>query len=170
MRRGAASNGYRVSMERMPGGQPADGGRSLRPTPQLLVGLIVIAVGVLFTLDNLGIVRWDRYVVRYWPAGLIAIGVLKLWQASDGMGRGCGGLLFLLAGTWLLLEQTALVRISFVDVWPLVLVFFGVYLVWHGVAAPGPRHPTDANATVHAMPSSAASHAAATRARSRGAA
>lgn len=135
----------------MHGGQLADGGRSLRPAPQLLVGLIVITVGVLFTLDNLGIVRWDRYVVRYWPAGLIAIGVLKLWQASDGMGGAFGGLLFLLAGTWLLLEQTALVRISFVDLWPLVLVFFGVYLVWHGVAAPGPRHSTDANATVHAM-------------------
>ena len=51
-----------------------------RITPQLLMGLVIIAVGVLFTLDNLGMLEAQEYL-RYWPAGLVAIGGLKLWQA-----------------------------------------------------------------------------------------
>lgn len=124
--------------------------RSMRFTPQLLVGLMVIGIGVLFTLDNLGIARWDHYVLRYWPVGLIAIGVLKLSQARDGRGT-LGGFLFALAGTWLLLEHTALVRISFIDLWPMLLVFLGVYLVWQGVAGPRLRASADTNATISAM-------------------
>lgn len=122
----------------------------MRLTPQLLIGLIVISIGVLFTLDNVGIVRWDRYVLRYWPAGLIAIGLVKLWQSHDGMGGAFGGLLFTIAGGWLLLEQTTLIRISFMDLWPLLLVLFGGYLVWQGVVGPRPRSTSDANATLNA--------------------
>lgn len=122
-----------------------------RFTPQLFVGLMVTAVGVLFMLDNLGIARWDSYVLRYWPAALIAIGLIKLWQSRDGMGGSFGGLVFTFAGTWLLLEHTALVRISFLDLWPLLLVFFGVYLVWQGVSgAPRRTGAADSNATVTA--------------------
>jgi predicted membrane protein len=122
-----------------------------RLTPQLFVGLMVTGVGVLFLLDNLGIARWDFYLLRYWPAVLIAIGLVKVWQSREGTGGSFGGLLFTFAGTWLLLEHTALVRISFVDLWPLLLVFFGLYLVWQGVAA-GPRRggSRDMNATVSA--------------------
>jgi cell wall-active antibiotic response 4TMS protein YvqF len=124
--------------------------RPTRLTPQLLLGLMVIGIGVLFTLDNLGIAHWSQYVFRYWPAGLIAIGILKLWQSHEG-GGAFGGLLFTLAGTWLLLEQTALVRIRFVDLWPLLLVFVGAFLVWQGVSGPRRRASDDSNATVSAM-------------------
>lgn len=123
----------------------------MRLTPQLLVGLMVMGVGVLFMLENLGIARWDYYMLRYWPAGLIAVGVLKLWQSRDGMGGAFGGFLFALAGAWLLLEQTTLVRVRFVDLWPSLLVLFGAYLVWQGVAGPRTRGLSEANATVSAM-------------------
>src|SRR4029453_15113672 len=66
-------------------------------------------------------------------------------------GRPFCGLVFTFAGTWLLLEHTALVRISFLDLWPLLLVFFGVYLVWQGVSgAPRRAGTNDSNATVTA--------------------
>lgn len=125
--------------------------RRVRLTPQLLLGLTVMAVGVLLTLDNLGIGHWESYVRRFWPVALIAVGALKIRQSRDGSGGAFGGFLFALAGTWLLLEHTALVRIRFVDVWPLLVVFFGVYLVWQGVAGPRRRQLVDANATVSAM-------------------
>jgi len=127
-------------------GQP-----SIRLTPQLVVGLMVIALGVLFTLDNFGLARWDQRWLRYWPAGLIAIGLVKLWQARLGTGGAFGGFVFTLAGTWLLLEQTTLIRISFLDLWPLLLVFVGVYLVWQGVSGPRPRPAADMHSTVSAM-------------------
>ena len=54
---------------------------------------MVIVVGVLFTLDNLEIIDAREYL-RYWPAGLVAIGLLKLWHATrDGQGW-FGGLFF----------------------------------------------------------------------------
>ena len=107
--------------------------RGGRLTPQLVMGLLIIALGVLFTLDKLGLADASTYI-RYWPAGLIAIGVVKLWQSRDGMGGAFGGLVFTLAGVWLLLEQTAVIRISFWEMWPLLLVFFGAYLVWQGLS------------------------------------
>jgi hypothetical protein len=146
--------------------------RSSGLTPQFLIGLIVIGLGVVFILENLGIARWDQYIFRYWPVALIAIGLLKLWQSRDGMGGAFGGLLFTAGGTWLLLEQTTLVRVSFKDLWPLILVCFGAYLVWQGVAGPRRRStaqtpassstssmggsneagaPADANATINAV-------------------
>jgi len=125
--------------------------RPVRLTPQLIVGLMVIGLGVMFTLENLGFARWDRYALRYWPVALIAIGAVKVWQSRDGMGGGFGGFLFLLAGTWLLLEQTTLVRISFVELWPALLVLFGGYLVWQGVAGRRPRSPGDASAVLNVM-------------------
>lgn len=132
----------------------------MRLTPQLLVGLMVTAVGVLFTLENLGLARWDHQLLRYWPAGVIAVGLVKLWQSRDGTGGAAGGFLIALAGTWLLLEQTTAVRISFGDLWPLALVFFGAFLVWQGALGSRRRSTpagtpnaaeADANATISAV-------------------
>ena len=118
-------------------------------TPQLLMGLLVIAVGVLFTLENLGVVNAHDYF-RYWPGGLIAIGALKLWQSRGGGGT-LAGLLFILAGTWLLLESLEIVTVSLWDLWPMLLVFFGASMVWRGVHGRQERGSTDSTATLSAV-------------------
>jgi predicted membrane protein len=105
-------------------------------TPQLIFGAVVIIVGLLFLLDELAIMPAAQYA-RYWPVGLIAVGALKLWQSRDGYGGAIAGLIFTSAGLWLLLEELAVIRISFFDLWPLLLVFFGAYLVWQGAT----QHP-----------------------------
>jgi hypothetical protein len=133
----------------MPFQDPPRGSDPVRVTPQFIVGALVIVVGVLFLLDELGIVRAAQYV-RYWPVALIAIGLVKLWQSRDGYGGAFAGLIFSSAGVWLLLEELAVVRISFFDLWPLLLVFFGGYLVWHG-ASQSPRAPAE-RAPVPAAP------------------
>jgi predicted membrane protein len=121
----------------------------IRFTPQLLMGLFIIIVGVMFTLDNLGLAEADRYI-RYWPAGLIAIGLLKLWQSREG--GAFAGLVFTTVGTCLLLESLGIVRVNFWDMWPLLLVLFGASMVWHGLRG-GRRHaiPADANDTLSAL-------------------
>jgi predicted membrane protein len=126
--------------------------RSERPrlTPQLLLGLLIIGAGVLFMVENLGLLEAYDYA-RYWPVGLIAIGLLKLWQSRDGMGGAFGGFIFTLAGVWLLLEQTAVIRISFRDMWPLLLVFFGIYLVWQGVTGRKRIPAGDGNSSINAV-------------------
>jgi predicted membrane protein len=126
-----------------------DNDRALRLTPQLLMGLIIIAVGALFTLDNLGLVD-ARHYLRYWPAALILVGTLKVWQSRGGGGT-FGGLMFIVAGVWLLLETFRIVTISFADLWPLILVFFGASLVWRGLRGGRERASTDGHSTVSAL-------------------
>jgi predicted membrane protein len=111
-------------------------------------GLLVAAIGVLFTLDNLGFVQAEDYL-RFWPAGLVAIGLLKLWQSRQG-GGALAGFLFLAVGGWLLLEQLTIFDIQFADIWPLLLVFVGSYLVWQGLSVRASTRP-DAHSTVSAM-------------------
>ena len=123
--------------------------RSVRFTPQLLMGLLVIGVGVLFTLHNIGMIDAAQYL-RYWPAGLIAIGVLKLWQSRAGAGM-FGALVFIGAGVWLLLESARIVTVRLWDLWPMLLVFLGASLVWHGLRGRRDRPGADSSATVSGL-------------------
>jgi predicted membrane protein len=123
--------------------------RGARFTPQLLLGLIVTAVGTLFTLDNLGLVDARPYL-RYWPVALIVAGVLKVWQSRGGRGM-LGGLLFIGAGAWLLLETFRILTINFLDLWPLLLVLLGISLVWRGLRGGRDRVGTDGHSTVSAL-------------------
>jgi len=131
-------------------GVPPQEPRRAPATSQLMIGFLIITVGVLFTLDNLGLAHARDYL-RYWPAGLMAVGLLKLWDSRDGHGGSFGGLMITLIGLWLLLEATVDIRISFGDMWPLLLVSLGVYLVWRGLT--GHRHVigADDRSTVSAV-------------------
>ena len=113
------------------------GGRP-RLTPQLVFGVCIVVVGVLFTLDNLGIVYAEDYL-RFWPAGLIVIGLVKLWQARSGQGGGFGGAVFVGAGALLLLDAFDMVHVRLGQLWPLLLVFFGASMVWRGLHGTRPR-------------------------------
>lgn len=101
-------------------------------TPQLVMGLLIIIVGVLFTLDNLGIAYAEDYL-RYWPAGVIAIGLVKLWDGRGATSGSFAGFLFVLAGMLLLADSLGVMRVSIGQLWPLVLVFFGASMVWRGM-------------------------------------
>jgi len=121
-----------------------------RFTPQVVFGLIVIVIGVLFTLDNLDIIDASQYV-RYWPAALVALGVTKLWQAGRE-GRGwMGGLILAVIGAWMLFERVAYIRIDLRQVWPLMLLCFGAYLVWRGVSGASRPRPLDGDAHLSAV-------------------
>jgi len=112
------------------------------PTAQAVFGLMVIVVGVLFTLDNLDIVDARDYL-QYWPAGLVVVGLLKLWQAArDGRGW-FGGLFFVVLGTWMLIERIVYFTINARELLPLMLVFLGGYMVWRGFG--GQRRERDAD-------------------------
>lgn len=102
-----------------------------RVTVQALFGLMVIVVGVLFTLDNLEIIDAREYL-RYWPAGLVAIGLLKLYHAARSGQGWLGGLFFLSIGAWWLIEGIVYIRIDARQIMPLFLVFLGGYMVWRG--------------------------------------
>lgn len=128
---------------------PTTSARPARVTPQLLFGLLVIGVGVLFTLDNFDVVDAGRYL-RYWPVGLIAIGALKLWQSRGAEGV-FGALLFIAAGVWLVLQSARVVTIRLWDMWPLLLILFGASLVWRGLRGRRAHGGADSSATLSGL-------------------
>src|SRR5512144_2710632 len=61
------------------GGPMIDKPQSARPiAPQLVMGVLIVVVGLLFTLENVGVIDGHDYL-RYWPVALIAVGLLTLW-------------------------------------------------------------------------------------------
>jgi predicted membrane protein len=106
-------------------------GRSGGPkTAQLIIGLSVVALGVLFTLDNLHVLTAREYL-RFWPLAVIAVGTVNALSAQDTSARVFGGFVAF-AGAWMLLGSLGIVHVRFWDFWPLVLIFFGGTLVWRG--------------------------------------
>jgi len=116
--------------------------------PQLVMGLLIVVVGMLFTLENVGVIDAHEYL-RYWPVGLIAVGLLKLWQGSGAI---FGGFIFVFVGVWLLLQAMGIVTVSLWDLWPMLLVFAGASMVWRGMyGGSAERATADAHSTVSAM-------------------
>ena len=98
-------------------------------TPGLIFGLAIVAIGVLFLLDNFGV---DVGVVwGYWPIILIAVGMSKLVDNSNSAGR-TGGAIVLLVGIVFLAHKIHLPfldGISLWSLWPLALIAFGVMML-----------------------------------------
>jgi hypothetical protein len=128
------------------GAEPA----SVRITPHLIFGLLIILVGVLFTLDNLDLFDADR-VFNYWPSALIVLGAAKLWQGRAEHGSGLTGGLLMLIGIWLQLEVLDYVDQSIVSFWPLLLVLAGAALVWQGLTGRRGRPGVSNDATINAI-------------------
>ena len=101
-------------------------------TPHLVFGLVIIAVGVLFTLDNLGLADAERYF-RWWPMAMILVGVAKLWQSRGGFSNPIGGVFLLLVGGWFQLHNLGLIDRDLWNFWPLLLVFLGTMIVYQGM-------------------------------------
>ncbi len=101
-------------------------------TPRLILGLSLILIGLLFTLDQLGVIDNAWSFIRFWPALLIAAGASKLLWPGSSSGRVTGGIL-IVVGAWLLLEQFDHIHISFWNYWPLLIVLIGLRIAWQGI-------------------------------------
>jgi hypothetical protein len=95
--------------------------------PRLVFGGGIAAVGLLFTLDNLGVVDAGRWL-RLWPVLLIMFGIGCILSAARGT-EVVFGSLWSLAGGIMLLDNLHLMSIDIFDLWPLVLVAIGASLV-----------------------------------------
>jgi predicted membrane protein len=112
--------------------------------PRLVFGLVVIAIGVLFTLDKLGYVNAGEFS-EYWPVILIAIGLGRLIQPRGTHGRGFGVVL-IVVGLWFLLMNFDVIDYRVWDFWPVLLLLLGISIVWRAITGPsweGRRQPLD---------------------------
>ena len=96
--------------------------------PQTVIGAIIIIFGILFTLDNMGIISDAGYYLRFWPVALIVIGVIKIISPAHHGERVAG---VIVGGIGLLLLLWTLHALSFSiwNLWPLVLVFIGAKML-----------------------------------------
>lgn len=90
---------------------------------KLVFGVILALLGVLFTLDNFGLLE-VRHVERLWPVALIALGGASL--AQRWRTRPFGGLLLVGLGILFLLRNYHVIRVSLANLLPLILVVIGL--------------------------------------------
>jgi hypothetical protein len=120
--------------------------RKHSPQHAMLFGGIIIAIGTIWLLDNLGIVHAHE-VWRYWPAILVVVGLIRVLHA-----RSPGGILWgtLVAGvgTLILLDHLEVFYFDWHRYWPLLVIGWGVLILlrpwmWHG-RGHGPHAPAAA--------------------------
>lgn len=119
-------------------------------TPRLILGLTLILIGIVFTLDQMGVIDNAWALLQFWPVVVIVAGVSKVLWPGSSTSR-VTGLLLIAVGAWLLLEQLDVVHVSFWNYWPLLIVFIGLRIVWRGFMGRGAEVASDGASTVNAV-------------------
>jgi predicted membrane protein len=127
-----------------------------RGAGRLILGFVLLGLGILWTLDNMGIYESER-LVRWWPLVLILIGLSHL-SGSGGNRRIMSGTLLTGAGVLLMLDRLGLVNVNLWTLWPLFLAAVGAMIVVRSLrnsgtatSEPGPVPEADRDASLNSF-------------------
>jgi hypothetical protein len=95
---------------------------------RMVPAIVLIAVGAIFLLSNLHLFD-ARDLFRYWPAILIAIGIVKLVDSTDGSGRTAGAVLIGVGGVFMA-RALGFLDVRVWDLWPLILIGVGLLMLF----------------------------------------
>lgn len=96
-----------------------------RTGPGPYFGVVLIVIGGVFLLDELGLMRFGRVIGTWWPLILIALGVSKIvWEGRIG----AGGWLFFI-GSWLQAVELSLFGMTYGNSWPVVIIAAGAIMI-----------------------------------------
>lgn len=109
--------------------------RGSRVTPQVILGLLIIAFGAALTADNLGYAEVGD-LLRYWPLLLVAFGLARLLRTDNNSSR-VSGVLMVLIGLWLSAGNIFDVAVDFEDWWPVILIGLGGLIVFRAMRGGG---------------------------------
>jgi hypothetical protein len=104
-----------------------NGNREQQTSEAWIPALVLVAVGSIFLLNNLQIVRF-REILQYWPVILIAVGLFRLVDSTHTNDRTVGGVLVLLGG-FLLAGSLGLYILNWNTLWPLLLIGAGLLML-----------------------------------------
>jgi len=113
--------------------------RQRQPAVQIVLGLMIATLGVLFTLDNLHVLR-ARDFLPFWPMVFIVIGLAQLAQATTSA-RVWSGSIWIGIGILMIANRIGLFYINIWAFWPLLLVLVGGRMFWRAYRADVPQGP-----------------------------
>jgi predicted membrane protein len=102
-----------------------------RASTQVVLGLLVVGMGVLFLLDNLNII-YLHHVLSFWPLAFIAAGLIALSGDGPRSGR-VTGVVLIGVGIAMTLNRLGYVFISWRTFWPLVMIAIGGLILYRTV-------------------------------------
>lgn len=98
-----------------------------RRVPSIVSGVILVALGVLFTLEQLALIEHTRLLYDWWPLALIAFGLSSGGHVLTGI------------GVWLLIGKHGFFGLDYSSSWPIILIVIGL-----GIIGSSFRDQTDA--------------------------
>jgi Domain of unknown function (DUF5668) len=98
----------------------------------VVFGVILIGLGVLFLLQNLGLFDAGE-IGSWWPLLLIGFGVSSLIAPKDA-GASAGGAILAGIGTYFLLVKFDVIEWRLRDVWPVLLLLCGIALIGRAIS------------------------------------
>jgi lia operon protein LiaF len=103
---------------------------------RMLTGTLIIGIGVMFLLRQLGYIQFDAgdLLRTYWPVILIYFGLLKLMEGRTFVGNGGGGgLLLLMVGVVFLAKNLDFIELSPGEIVrfaiPVIIIYIGLKLI-----------------------------------------
>jgi hypothetical protein len=115
--------------------------RRARLTGRVILGLIAMFVGFLWTLDNFNLVESEP-IIQWWPMALIVVGLAKLTGIATRR-HVIWGVTFTVVGIWLLFGTLDLVEVQLWQLWPVALIAVGLHLVSRAFNPAGPGESVD---------------------------
>lgn len=93
-------------------------------SPQFVMGVMIIAVGIVFMLDNLDVI-YAGTILYYWPVILVVFGITKIAQSRNSSGQ-IVGWIFAVLGSLMVLDRLDIIDFHLWDWWPVILIIIGV--------------------------------------------
>jgi hypothetical protein len=104
----------------------------------IIVGVLILAVGSVLLLDQMGYVSAD-YVFRFfWPAVFIFFGI-EVAACRNSPSRLVVGVLMLCFGVLLLFGSLGVLHVGINTLWPLLLIIWGVWVIGRAFGADDSR-------------------------------
>jgi predicted membrane protein len=97
----------------------------------IIPGLVLIAIGTIFLLDHMGYIQAEHYW-KFWPLAFVAIGLARFFGSGERL-IGAG---FLFVGVVLQLHELGYTHLSWGAIWPFLLIFAGLQIIWSRFGAP----------------------------------
>jgi hypothetical protein len=109
---------------------------------RIRLGLAIMLVGLVFMAYRLDL--WEVDLSRhFWPFVPLAIGLVQLIAPPMHKGRRRsrrGGTWLIYIGVWGLISEFNLFGLDYDTSWPLLIIAFGLNMVWRSFESPRPRN------------------------------